>query len=56
MSMRRLLRSRAVLFHALGADLLIFAGPQDPFEFSGASFEAALSLQEQVTDDWLARE
>jgi len=56
MSMRRLLRSRAVLFLALGADLLIFAGPQDPFEFSGASFEAALSLQEQVTDDWLARD
>ena len=41
---------------ALGADLLIFAGPQDPFEFSAASFEAALALQEQVTDDWLARE
>ena len=45
-----------MLLLALGADLLIFAGPQDPFEFSGASFEAALTLQEQVTDDWLARE
>ena len=54
--MRRLLRSRATLLLALGADLLIFAGPQDPFEFSGASFEAALALQEQVTDDWLARD
>jgi hypothetical protein len=56
MSIRRLFRTRALLLLALGADLLIFAGPQDPFAFSGASFEAALALQEQVTDDWLARE
>ncbi len=56
MTTRRLILSRAALVLALGADLLILAGPQDPFAFSASSFEAALALQEQVTDDWLARD
>ena len=54
--MRRLLRSRAGLMLALGADLLLFAGPSGGYEYSSASFEAALSLQERVTDDWLGRD
>ena len=54
MNVIRLLRSRVGLGLALAADLLIAAGPAGPFEYSAASFEAALALQEQVSGDWLA--
>jgi predicted NUDIX family NTP pyrophosphohydrolase len=50
----RLLRSRVGLGLALAADLLIAAGPSGPYEYSAASLEAAMALQERVTDDWLA--
>jgi len=54
--MRRLLRSRVGLALALVTDLLLYAGSPGPYDYSTTSFEAALSLQERVTDDWLARE
>jgi hypothetical protein len=54
--MKRILRSRGALALALAADLLLYAGSHGPFDYSEASLEAALSLQEQVTDDWLANE
>jgi Peptidase family S64 len=41
---------------ALVGDLLIYAGPSGPFDYTGASFEAAMSLQAEVTDEWLARD
>jgi hypothetical protein len=53
MTIKRLFRSRATLALALVADLFLFAGPSGPWEYSAASFEAALSLQEQVTPTWL---
>lgn len=49
-------RSRVGLVLALLGDLLLFAGPQGPFEYTHASFDAAVRLQAQVTDEWLARE
>lgn len=55
MQMRRLLRSRVALVAALFADVLLYAGSHGPFDYSDASFEAALSLQAQVTDAWLSR-
>jgi hypothetical protein len=55
MTIQRLFRSRIALGLALAADLLLFAGPSGQWEYSSASFEAALSLQEQVTDAWLSR-
>lgn len=54
--MIRLLRSRVGLLLALVADLLLYAGPPGPYDYTAASFEAALSVQEQVTDAWLARD
>ena len=54
--MKRLLRSRIGLLLALAADLLLFAGSHGPWDYSSASFAAAVSLQEQVTDDWLSRQ
>jgi hypothetical protein len=54
--MRRLLGSRIGLLLALAADLLLYAGSHGPWDYSSASFQAALSLQEQVTDDWLSRQ
>lgn len=54
--MSRLLRSRAGLVLALAADLLLYAGSSGPYDYSQASFEAALAAQEQVTDEWLAKE
>ena len=56
MKIRTLLRSRVGLGLALAADLLLFAGSSDPYDYTGASFEAALALQAEVTDDWLARD
>jgi hypothetical protein len=41
---------------ALVADLLLYAGSHGPHDYSAASFEAALSLQSQVTDAWLSRD
>lgn len=54
--MSRFLRSRAGLVLALAADLLLYAGSAGPYDYSQASFEAALAAQEQVTDEWLAKE
>jgi hypothetical protein len=54
--MKRLFRSRVALGLALVADLFLFAGSHGPYDYSSASFEAALALQEQGTDEWLARE
>jgi hypothetical protein len=54
--MRQLFRSRVVLGFALAADLLLFAGSPGPWEYSSASFDAALALQAEVTDEWLARQ
>ncbi|MGY8779341.1 MAG: Nal1-like putative serine protease [Longimicrobiales bacterium] len=56
MKMRNLLRSRVVLGLALAAELFLYAGSSEPWAYSAASFDAALSLQEDVTDTWLARE
>ena len=52
MKMRRLLRSRASLVAALLADVLLYAGAHGPYDYSATSFEAAMALQEQVTDAW----
>jgi len=53
--MKRLLRSRVGLGLALIADLLLYAGPQRPYDVTRASLDAALALQADVTADWLAR-
>jgi hypothetical protein len=53
MTMKRLFRSRVTLGLALIADLFLFAGPSGPWDYSAASFDAALSLQQQVTPTWL---
>ena len=50
-----LVRSRFMLLAALLGDLLLFAGP-GPYDYSASSFEAALTLQENVTEEWLSRE
>jgi hypothetical protein len=49
----RLFRSRTALVLALLADLLVASGP-GPYDYSAASFEHALQVQELVTEDWLA--
>jgi hypothetical protein len=41
---------------ALIADLLLYAGSHGPYDYSATSFEAAMSLQSQVTDAWLSRD
>lgn len=51
----RLFRSRFMLLAALLGDLLLYAG-SGPYDYTGASFEAALALQENVTDEWMSRE
>ena len=51
----RLFRSRVMLVLALIGDLLLFSGP-GPYEYTASSFEAALALQAQVTDDWLSQD
>ena len=56
MNMQRILRSRPALALALVADLLLYAGSHGPYDYSATSFEAAVSLQERVTDSWLSRE
>jgi hypothetical protein len=52
--MLRLLRSRVGLALALLADLLLYAGVHGPYDYSTASFAAALAAQEQWSDRWLA--
>ncbi len=54
--MKRLLSSRFTLLLALGVDVLLYAGPSGAWHVSDSSFEAALAVQERVTEDWLARE
>jgi hypothetical protein len=52
--MRRLLGSRVGLALALLADLLLYAGAEGPYDYSTASFAAALAAQERFTDQWIA--
>ncbi len=54
MKIARLLRSRTALLLALLADLLVYAGPPGPYDYTAASFDHALAMQELVTEDWLA--
>jgi hypothetical protein len=54
--MKRLIGSRVTLMLALVADLFLYAGSPGPFDYSTASFAAAMSLQEQVTRTWLDRD
>ena len=54
--MSRFLRSRVALVLALAADLLLYAGSTGPYDYTAASFEAALAAQEQVTEEWLAKD
>jgi len=51
----RIFRSRVMLVLALLGDVMLYSGP-GPYDYSAASFENALALQAQVTEDWLARE
>ena len=39
---------------ALLADLVVHSGHPGPYDYSAASFDHALAIQELVTDDWLA--
>ncbi|HSH75737.1 MAG TPA: hypothetical protein VLA09_08650, partial [Longimicrobiales bacterium] len=50
----RFLRSRTALLLALLGDLLIYAAPPGPYEYTRASFDAALAMQDLVTEEWLA--
>jgi hypothetical protein len=50
----RLFRSRTALVLALLADLFLYAGHPGPWDYSAASFDHALRVQELVTDEWLA--
>lgn len=52
---RRLLGLAALLGLALTADLMLSSGPTGPFDFTSTSFDEALALQAEVTDDWLSR-
>ena len=54
MKIARLLRSRTALVLALLLDLLRYAGPPGPYDYTTASFDRAVQVQELVTDDWLA--
>lgn len=36
------------------ADLLLYAGTHGPYDYTSTSFDQAMALQAQVTDDWLA--
>lgn len=54
MKIARLFRSRTALVLALLADLLLYSSHPGPWEYSAASFERALQVQQLVTDDWLA--
>lgn len=54
MKIARLFRSRTALLVALLADLLMYAGHGGPYDYSAASFDQALAMQEIVTDEWLA--
>jgi len=50
----RLLRSRTALLLALLGDLLMYAGPPGPYDYTAASFDQALAMQALVTEEWLA--
>ena len=53
--LKRVLRSRVLLVVALLGDIFLYAG-SGPWEYSSISLQAAMDLQENVTDEWLARE
>ena len=55
MKIQRLLRSRAALALALVADLLLYAGSQGPFDYSQASFAAALEQILETIESWNAQ-
>lgn len=44
-----------MLVVALMGDIMLYAGP-GPYDYSTASFEAALELQASVTDEWLRQD
>lgn len=50
----RIFWSRLALGLVLLADLLLFAGTHGPYDYTHASFEQAMALQADVTDDWLS--
>jgi hypothetical protein len=50
----RLVRSRIALVFALLADVLLYAAPPGPYDYTTASFERALAAQSLMTEDWLA--
>lgn len=54
--MKRLIGWWPALALVLGANLVLYAGPIGPWDHRSSSFEAALALQERVTEDWLSRE
>jgi len=54
MDIRTLLRSRLFLGIALSGSLILLAGPANPWAYSTKSFAAALTVQETMTDEWLA--
>ncbi|MEX2048155.1 MAG: hypothetical protein WEB90_01095 [Gemmatimonadota bacterium] len=54
MKIARVFRSRAALVLALLADLLLYAAPPGPYDYTTSSLEAALAAQALVTEDWLA--
>lgn len=53
---KRFFWSRVALGLALFADLFLYAGTHGPYDYTSASFDAALALQADVTEEWLAME
>jgi hypothetical protein len=56
MKMKRLLGWLPPLTIVIAGALMVRMGPVGPWDQRYSSFEAALTLQEQVTEEWLARD
>lgn len=56
MDIRTLLRTRLAPALALGASLVLLSGPADPWSYSARSYDAAMSLQARMTNEWLSHE
>lgn len=52
----RIFLFRLALGLVLVADLLLYAGTHGPYDYTSSSFEQAMALQADVTNDWLAME